>query len=328
MSDYRTLLGDTSLVISATSLPRVDVFWEAAARYAQNSRSAATRRAYTGQWRSFSAWMEARGAVPLPAAPELVAAYLAHRAEAGVRPSTLAQCLAAISEAHRMKGFDSPREAAVVREVWKGIKRTVGVEARRVSPVSLQALRAMVRACPIHGAGLRDRAMLCLGFAGAFRRSELVALEVTDISFVDDGLVVIVRRSKTDQEGEGSKVGVPFGSHRDTCPVRSLRAWLEHLGADQGPLFRSVTRGGRVGERLDGRDVARIIKRRAEGAGLDPVLYSGHSLRAGLATEAARAGRGDRAIMRQGRWRSRTMVDRYVREASLFDDNAAAGIGL
>jgi integrase len=160
-------------------------------------------------------------------------------------------------------------------------------------------------------------------------RSELVALDVAHARFMADGIELQIDRSKTDQEGAGELVGVPFGSDRATCPVRSLSAWLEEAGIDEGAIFRSITRHARIGARLTDRSVARIVKRTALAAGLDPAPYSGHSLRAGLATSAAKAGKRDRAIMKQGRWRSRAMVDRYVRDATLIDDdNAASGIGL
>lgn len=138
-----------------------------------------------------------------------------------------------------------------------------------------------------------------------------------------------MRKSKTDQEGAGALVGVPFGSDRATCPVRSLHAWLDDTGIAEDAIFRAVSRHGRIGQRLSDRDIARIVKRTALRAGLDPAPSAGHSLRAGLATSAAKAGKRDRAIMKQGRWRSRAVVDRYVRDATLIDDdNAAAGIGL
>ncbi|MEZ4339082.1 MAG: site-specific integrase [Sandaracinaceae bacterium] len=193
----------------------------------------------------------------------------------------------------------------------------------------VERLRELVTGLEDTRIGKRDRALLTLGFAGAFRRSELVALDVEDLRFAGEGIEVLIRRSKTDQEAEGAEVGIPFGSDPATCPVRSTRAWLEDAMHGADALFRSVSRHGRVGGRLSGRDVARIVKRAALRAGLDPADFAGHSLRAGLATSAAKAGKNDRAIMRQGRWRSRAMVDRYVRDAKLLDeDNAAAGIGL
>ncbi|MBZ0120678.1 MAG: site-specific integrase, partial [Sandaracinaceae bacterium] len=163
--------------------------------------------------------------------------------------------------------------------------------------------------------GRRDRALLMVGFAAALRRSELVALDVPDLGFTADGLELALGRTKTDQEEQGVRAGVPFGSDRATCPVRALRAWLEDAAMVEGAVFRSVSRHGRLGGRLSDRDVARIVRRTALRGGLDPSRYTGHSLRAGLAPSAAKAGKRDRAIMKQGRWRSRAMVDRYVRDA-------------
>jgi integrase len=144
-----------------------------------------------------------------------------------------------------------------------------------------------------------------------------------------DGIVVTVRRSKTDGEGEGARIGVPFGSDPATCPVRAVRAWIEASGVAGGPLFREVGRAGVVGEgALSDRQVANVVKAAARAAGLDPALFSGHSLRAGLATTAARAGKSERVIMKQTRHRTERMVRRYVRDAELFSENAATGIGL
>ena len=210
-----------------------------------------------------------------------------------------------------------------------GIRRTHGTAQRRVAPMLPGQLRAVSAALPAGLLGLRDRALLLLGFAGALRRSNLAALAVEDLAFTADGLEVTLRRSKTDQEGAGFKVGVPFGSDPATCPVRAVKAWLEAAQLTAGPLFREVTRHGHVeAAALAGGSIARIVKRSAEAAGLNSATFSGHSLRAGLATAAAKAGKSTHAIMRQTGHKSADMVARYVREASLFSDNAAAGIGL
>jgi integrase len=165
-----------------------------------------------------------------------------------------------------------------------------------------------------------------VGFAGAFRRSELVALDVSDCAFSTEGLTITLRRSKTDQEGLGRKVGLPYGSKASVCPVRALQAWLDAAGVTEGALFRSVDRHGNVGGELGGRDVARIVKRAAAASGLDAKVFAGHSLRAGLATSAAKAGKGAHAIMKTTGHRSVAMVQRYIRDAELFNDNAAAGL--
>ncbi len=177
--------------------------------------------------------------------------------------------------------------------------------------------------------GARDRALILLGFAGAFRRSELVGLDVEDCAFGKDGLTVTLRRSKTDQDGAGRKIGIPYGSNPETCPVRTVQAWLEEAGSDAGPLFRSINRHGQVRTgRLSGIDVARIVKKLAVRAGLDPAKYAGHSLRAGHATSAAIAGASERSIMRQTGHRSVQMVRRYIRDGSLFRENSAGKLGL
>lgn len=185
------------------------------------------------------------------------------------------------------------------REVLKGIRRALGVAPSQKAPISPSELRAMVKTRPDTLQGLRDRALLLVGFAGAFRRSELVGLDVGDAVFGEDGLTVTLRRSKTDQEGVGRKVGVPYGSTPQSCPVRTLRRWLEGSGITEGPLFRPA-KGRTVGAlRLSDKAVARLVKRAAKDAGLDPSRLSGHSLRSGLATAAAKAGKSERAIMAQ-----------------------------
>lgn len=302
---------------------------EAARAFAAESRAPRTREAYRQQWQTFAAWCAERGVDALPAAPVTLAAYLADRAEvAGWKVASIGLALTAIGQAHKAAGHAPPSAHPHVAATWAGIRRSLGTAQRRAAPVVVDVLRELVEALPATPGGARDRALLVLGFAGAFRRSELVALDVADLAFSADGLVVTVRRSKTDQEGAGADVGIPYGGNPATCPVRAVRAWLDVAGIGEGRVFRAVDRHGNVGAPLEGAEVARIVKRAAKRAGLDASRFSGHSLRAGLATTAAKHGKADREIMRQGRWKSRTMVDRYVREASLFRDNAAAGIGL
>ena len=175
----------------------------------------------------------------------------------------------------------------------------------------------------------RDRALLLLGFAGAMRRSELVGLDVADVVETADGLVVTIRRSKTDQEGQGRKIGIPYGSKLATCPVRSVRAWKTRAKITEGPLFRQVNRHGKVLEgRLGDRTVALVVKRAVAATGVDAASYAGHSLRAGLATAAAMAGVSERVIQGQTGHKSLPILRRYIREGSLFRENAAAEVGL
>jgi integrase len=190
-------------------------------------------------------------------------------------------------------------------------------------------LRRMIAQLPETLIGVRDRAILLVGFAGAFRRSELVALNHDDVEFTRDGLVISIRRSKTDQEGAGRKIGIPYGSNPATCPVRSLQDWIECGDIKEGPLFRPINRHGQIaGRRLSGEAVAEIVKRYATKAGMNANQFAGHSLRSGLATSSAAAGASERAIMNQTGHRSVMTVRRYIRDGNLFRENAAAVVGL
>lgn len=297
--------------------------------YIQHAKAANTVKAYRQDWADFVKWCDAYGVVALPATSETVARYLTARAET-VKVSTLQRRLSAISQAHTAAGL--PRFSVLdepLRSVWAGIRRVHGVAQHGKAPVVTTDIKAMVAQLPESLLGLRDRALLLIGFAGAFRRSELVGLTREDVQITSEGLTIRLRRSKTDQEGAGRVVGIPYGSHRETCPVRSLQAWLEASGITEGPLFRSINRHGQMQlGALSDKAVALIVKRWAEAAGLDPAQYGGHSLRAGLATAAAQAGVAERVIMAQTGHKSADMVRRYIREGSLFRENAAAEIGL
>jgi integrase len=292
------------------------------------SKASATIRAYRNDWRHFEAWCRLRQLVALPAAPETVALYLADLAS-WAKANTIQRRLSSISQAHQTAGYESPTRTAKVRLTWQGIRRTIGTAPEGKAPVVTADVRAMVDALPANLLGVRDRALLLVGFAGAFRRSELVGLDVSDVEETGDGLVVTLRRSKTDQEGAGRKVGLPYGSRPATCPVRALRAWLDASGTSDGPIFRPVDRHGRLSpHRLSGDAVALVVKRSAARVGLDPARYAGHSLRAGLVTSAAAAGVQERVIAEQTGHRSMLVLRRYIREASLFRENAAAAVGL
>lgn len=211
---------------------------EQARSFARDARAERTRDAYRYQCARFEAWCEEYGLVPLPAAPGTVALYLTAWADDGGTVASLAQALAAISEAHSALGHPSPRKAPEVREVWKGIRRRLGTApARRVAPVVVAELRQLVSVLDETRIGRRDRALLTLGFAAALRRSELVALDVEDLRFTPDGLETLIRKSKTDQDGAGALVGVPFGSDPATCPVRTVRAWFEDATIGEGPAI-------------------------------------------------------------------------------------------
>lgn len=300
---------------------------EDARTFAASAKSPATRRAYRHDWSRFESWCRHAGLVPLPASPATVATYAASMAQERLAVATIQRAMVGISQAHKMAGYPSPTSDAIVLEVLKGIRRERGTAQVQKNPVVPDQIRSMLAVMPDTLLAVRDRAILLLGFAGGFRRSELVGLDVQDIDFTADGMVVTLRKSKTDQEGHGRRVGIPFGSSPLTCPVRSARAWLEAASITEGPVFRPVGRWGHVGDaRLNNRAVARVVKRYAAAIGLDPMKVAGHSLRAGLATAAAKAGKTERSIMNQTGHRSVLMVRRYIRSGSLFTENAASGL--
>ena len=299
-----------------------------AREFARQSKTENTLRGYRADWRDFYAWCEGHGLCPLPATPEAVASYIADCA-GRLKVGSIQRRLNAIAEAHKAVGRDSPTSAGMVRNTLKGIRRTLGTAAAQNAPALTDDIRAMLEATDPGLLGTRDRALVLLGFAGAFRRSELVGLEIEDCIFGKDGLTVTLRRSKTDQDGVGRKIGIPYGSNPDTCPVRTIHAWIELAGVSAGPLFRSISRHGRIQPgRLSGIDVARVVKKLADRAGLDPARYAGHSLRSGHATAAAASGASERSIMNQTGHRSVQMVRRYIREGSLFRENSAGKLGL
>jgi len=301
---------------------------EQAREFARHSKAESTLRGYQSDWRDFCSWCDSQSLCPLPASPESVASYIAECASR-LKTGSIQRRLNAISEAHKAMGQESPTSAGTVRNTLKGIQRTLGTATVQKSPTLVDDIRAMVGATDAGLIGARDRALILLGFAGAFRRSELVALGVADLAFSRDGLTVTLRRSKTDQEGVGRKVGIPYGSNPDTCPVRAVQSWLEDASVADGPAFRAVNRHGKAQETgLAPIDVARIVKKLAQGAGLDPAKYAGHSLRAGHATQAATAGASERSIMNQTGHRSVQMVRRYIRDGSLFRENSAGKLGL
>jgi site-specific recombinase XerD len=238
----------------------------AAVDLAKAEKAISTRKAYGTDFRLFKAWCDGKGVSALPASPETVAAFLAHEAGNGTKPSTLGRRVAAIRYAYKLANLDTPTDSEAVKATLRGIRRTVGAAKTRKAPAVAAKVRAMVALAPERLTGLRDRALLLLGFAGAFRRSELVALDVADIAETETGLLVSIRRSKTDQEGEGVTIAIAGGDV--ACPTRALREWLDAAGIETGPIFRAINKAGRVAaERLTDRSVANIVKAYAELAG-------------------------------------------------------------
>lgn len=297
--------------------------------YLDNARARNTVRGYRSSFGQFRIWCDTAQLSFMPATAETIALYLGSQA-GRLKAATLQHHLAAIAKAHKAAGYSSPvKDNQLIAETMKGVKAVHGSAQVQKAPVLTEDLRLMLRGLPEKLLGIRDRALLLVGFAGAFRRSELVGLDVSDLSFTAEGLLITLRRSKTDQGGEGRQVAIPSGSHQETCPVRAMRAWLEAAAITEGAVFRPITRHGKIEPtRLSDHAVALVVKRYAEAVGLIATSFSGHSLRAGFVTSAARAGAPERQIMRTTGHRSIEMVLKYVRQANVFTDNAGLTLGL
>jgi site-specific recombinase XerD len=338
--------GTAPLPVPAAAVPagRLDLR-QLAAGYAVRARGAGTQRAYRAAWRGFSAWCATLARASLPADPELIAWYVTKRAHEGCAVSTIRVDLAAIRAAHELAGirldFSDPRLAMVI----EGISRSIGTRPRRQAgpavPGVLRLMLAKMRAGS-EPLGARDRAMLLIGFGAALRRSELVALTLGDLETVAGrGLLLTIRRSKTDQRGKGQLVAICANPAEPAfCPATALETWLAHrrsapdldwtapasLRAER-PLFCGLTKAGRLtGEGLSDKAVARLIKVAALAAGLDPERYSGHSLRAGLLTAAGDQGAQLADAMRQSRHQSAEVALGYLRPADLWRNNVTEKI--
>jgi integrase len=299
------------------------------------SKGEGTIRAYRSAWNQFQSWCESVEREPLANdSTETVALYLSTLADRGLAASSIGVALAAIRAAHKLAELPfvvTPRLSMVIA----GITRTLGTRPRRqAAPAVPDLLRRMLAVClPASDAmGARDRAMLLIGFGAALRRSELVALNIEEVDASERGLTVFVRRSKTDQEGQGTSIAIHAAeTEPDFCPLRAFHAWMAHRadaldvkGQKCEAIFVHVSKGKDrrvIGQRLSGLAVARLVKARAEDAGLDPALFSGHSLRAGLATAAGDEGAGLADVMRQTRHTSPQTAMRYLRPADLWRNN-------
>ena len=269
-----------------------------------------------------------------------MAAFLACEVERGIRPSTIGRRVAAIRYAHKLAGHAVPTDDERVKATVRGIRRSLGTAPRKKAPATAERIIPMALGAGSNLKALRDRALLLLGFAGAFRRSELVALDCEDIEECETGLRITIRHSKTDQEGAGRTIAIVRGSI--ACPVAALRAWRDAVtvsrsetvlysaeqaeAATTGPLFRSIRKGGKVSERLTAQSVAAIVKTHAERVGLDPTLFAGHSLRAGFLTSAAKKGANIFKMMDVSGHRSVDTLRGYVRDAEIFKDHAGSGL--
>ena len=313
-----------------------------ARRYSERSAAASTIKAYQLDWEDFERFCEERSLAALPTSPHYVALYLTDRAEL-LKVATLQRRLTSIRQMHRLSGHQLDTKHPAISKVWGGIRRTHGVAQVGKAALRIEELRLIAANLPESLSGVRDRALLLLGFAGAFRRAELVSLNIEDLQLMEGrGLLLHLRRSKTDQEGRGFRKAIPYGRRPQTCPVKSLLRWLELSGLEgqSGPLFRPFTRNKRPRtSRLSAHAVARILKRSlrealtAQGWPRERIegriaSISGHSLRAGFVTSSAAEGVQEHVIMRQTGHKRIETLRRYIREEDLFQDNPFAALGL
>jgi integrase len=304
-----------------------------ARKYIEASKADSTQRAYAGQWAQFVAFCAANDYDPLPASVVAVVDYLTALADGRVavnnraRPdihgkrlprkvSQIEQARAAIGYMHNTHKVFNPATSPEVKVTMKGIRRKLGVAVQQKAPATLDLLRPMIAALPDDLRGQRDKALLLIGFAGAFRRSELTALEVGDVRFTKDGASITIQRSKSDQEGAGMFKRIPYLDDVAICPVRALRAWLNMAAIQSGRVFRAVDQWGHIATRgMSGQEVARIVKRAAIAAGVDHAQLAGHSLRAGFVTEAAQNGVPTYDIKEQSGHKRDETLQKYVRQA-------------
>jgi integrase len=307
---------------------------EDATQLIQRRRAAATIRAYDSDLAVLRAYLRDRGqSEELPVDPMLLVAFISAESRPDERPgherparaaSTIERRLAAIGKAHQLAGLPDSTKDQRVRDALTGARRRLRAEPAKKADLGLEDLDQMLRGIPrdLH-AGRRDRALMLVGIAAALRRSEIVALDVEDVRFVAEGMLLSIRSSKTDQEGAGETLAIAKGDRPDMCAVRSLREWLDGAGIREGAIFRRIRAGDQLtSDRLSDKSVALIVKRHAQRVGLDPALFAGHSLRSGAITAAAREGHDEREISRLSRHKNMDVLRGYIRRANAFDDAA------
>lgn len=317
---------------SEHSLKIVDII-DVAQDYANDSTAKNTQRAYATGWKSFLHWCSAVGANPLTTtqAEGLISCYIAHLASTGSKIATIRCYLSAILATYRARGIEINGKHSKLMDVLKGISRTLPKRPTRKAPILTEDIFEMVRSIPLSRGplqnlpGIRDKALLLLGFSGAFRRSELVALTITDLTWTSEGVSALVVRSKNDQQGEGLEKRIPYTPNVETCPVTALREWLDVAEVKEGPIFRSIDRHGNISEKALSREaVACIVKQYVKG---DKENYSGHSLRAGFITSATIRGVSRARIMQHTGHKS-SAIDVYIRLGESFSESAAGMVGL
>ena len=293
----------------------------------KNSKANNTIRAYKSDFKDFVLFCVQNGFKSLPSEPKIVSLYLTQLSTKDIKISTIKRRLVSIGVIHKLKGHYLDTKHPSIIENLMGIKRRKGVNQKGKKPLLINNLKKIINVIDEQQKGIikrfRDRSIILIGFSGGFRRSEIVGLDYDDLEFVKEGLKINIKRSKTDQFGEGTIKGLPFFDNSEYCPVVSIQNWIEISKISSGPLFRRFSKGSNLTEkRLTDQTVALIIKNYLNLAGIDSRNYSGHSLRSGFATTAAEAGVEERSIMAMTGHKSSEMVRRYIKDANLFKNNA------
>ena len=293
----------------------------------KSSKANNTVRAYKSDFNDFGLFCSQNGFKSLPTTPNIISLYLSYLSTKNIKVSTLKRRLVSIKMLHKLKGHYLDSKNPIIIETLMGIRRRKGSIQRGKKPILISNLKKIINVIDQQKKGeikkLRDRSIILIGFSGGFRRNEIVSLDYDDLDFVPEGLKINLRRSKTDQFGEGFTKALPFFDSSQYCPVVSLKKWLEISKITSGPLFRRFVKGSKLSEnRLTDQTVALLIKEYLNLAGIDSKNYSGHSLRSGFATSAAESGVEERSIMAMTGHKSTEMVRRYIKEANLFKNNA------
>jgi site-specific recombinase XerD len=293
----------------------------------KNSKANNTIRAYKSDFKDFVLFCVQNGFKSLPSEPKIVSLYLTQLSTKDIKISTIKRRLVSIGVIHKLKGHYLDTKHPSIIENLMGIKRRKGVNQKGKKPLLINNLKKIINVIDEQQKEIikkfRDRSIILIGFSGGFRRSEIVGLDYDDLEFVKEGLKINIKRSKTDQFGEGSIKGLPFFDNSEYCPVVSIQNWIEISKISSGPLFRRFSKGSNLTEkRLTDQTVALLIKNYLNLAGIDSRNYSGHSLRSGFATTAAEAGVEERSIMAMTGHKSSEMVRRYIKDANLFKNNA------
>lgn len=300
-----------------------------ALKYLSHAKAENTIKAYKADWTDYIYWCKSMNVEPLPTAPHVLVEYISYLADY-VKANTISRKLTAISEAHKAAGLPSPTLSEDVRLTLQGIRKSKGTFQKGKEPIEWQMLKKVPLAFDTSLLGLRSRAILLFGFAGAFRRSELVALDCEDLSYHKEGIKVFLGHAKNDPDGAGQFKGINRNLDiPQICPVRALEAWLEAANIKAGPLFRPLKQRSLdtvKSSRLTDQVVAKTVKEFALRIGADPKRFAGHSLRRGFATSAAKAGAAERHIMKQTGHRSEKMVRRYIEESDVFSSNGLSTI--